>query len=348
MSDSTPDNLVQDVRGLQKIAYGFMGSKALFAALNLNVFGRLAEDPKNPKTLGELTLQTEAPRNLLRTLLTACVSLGLLIKDGESYRNSPAAQRYLDPESDSYFGDYYRFQIDRQVYPAFESLDAALRGKAVRGLYTDAFEDPQRAADFFRGQHSGSLGPAFVLARQVELEGRRTVLDVGGGNGTFSILLCRRFPRLTATILDFPRVIEVAKTYVDEAGLTGRIGFAPGEAVSDDWPRGQDVVLMSYLLSAVDQQHHLPLMRKAWNCLAPGGLLLVHDFAVNDNGEASLEAALWGLAMMIGNAGATNLSPDDLIAYGTETGFERVHVRPLIEGITSLLTCTKPGSAGLD
>ncbi len=55
-----------------------------------------------------------------------------------------------------------------------------------------------------------------------------------------------------------------------------------------------------------------------------------------------------GLAMMIGNAGATNLSPGGLIARGTETGFERVHVRPLIEGITSLLTCTKPGSAGLD
>ncbi len=89
-------------------------------------------------------------------------------------------------------------------------------------------------------------------------------------------------------------------------------------------------------------------MRKAWNCLAPGGLLLVHDFAVNDNGEASLEAALWGLATMIGNAGATNLSEGGLIAYGTETGFERVQVRPLIEGITSLLTCTKPGLAGLD
>ena len=187
-----------------------------------------------------------------------------------------------------------------------------------------------------------------MLARQAGLEGRRTVLDVGGGSGAFSIMLCNRFPRLTATILDFPKVIEVAKTYVDEAGLSGRIGFATGEAVSDDWPRGQDVVLMSYLLSAVDQQHHLPLMRKAWNCLTPGGLLLVHDFAVNDNGEASLEAALWGLAMMIGNAGATNLSPGDLIAYGTEAGFERVHVRPLIEGITSLLTCTKPGSAGLD
>ena len=86
MSGSTPDNLVQDVRDLQEIAYGFMGSKALFAALNLNVFGRLAE---GPKTLGELTLQTGTPRNLLRTLLTACVSLGLLFKDGESYRNSP-------------------------------------------------------------------------------------------------------------------------------------------------------------------------------------------------------------------------------------------------------------------
>ena len=92
---------VEDVQGLQRIAYGFMGSKGLFVALNLNLFGLVADAPKG---LNELAEQTEVSPNLLRILLTACVSVGLLIKDGDAYGNSPVAQRYLVPESSSYFG----------------------------------------------------------------------------------------------------------------------------------------------------------------------------------------------------------------------------------------------------
>lgn len=57
------------------------------------------------------------------TLLTACVSLGLLEESDGHYRNTPASQTYLVRTAPMYFGDYYRFQIDRQVYPAFAHLD---------------------------------------------------------------------------------------------------------------------------------------------------------------------------------------------------------------------------------
>ncbi len=329
---------VEDVQGLQRIAYGFMGSKGLFVALNLNLFGLVADAPKG---LNELAEQTEVSPNLLRIVLTACVSVGLLIKDGDAYGNSPAAQRYLVPESSSYFGDYYRFQIDRQVYPGLVTLDGALRGKAVRGLYAGGFDNPERAADFFRGQHSGSLGPAFVLAREVDLQGRRSLLDVGGGSGAFSIMLCQRFPQLSATILDFPGVGPISEGFVADAGLADRIQFSEGDALTTDWPGEQDVVLMSYLLSAVHEREHGRLWRKAWSCLDLGGLLLVHDFVVNDEGTGPVEAALWGLAMMIGNTGATNLSPTRLVEQAKQAGFQTPEVRPLIEGITSLLTCSK-------
>ena len=57
------------------------------------------------------------------TLLTACVSLGLLEESDGHYRNTPASQTYSVRTAPMYFGDYYRFQIDRQVYPAFTHLD---------------------------------------------------------------------------------------------------------------------------------------------------------------------------------------------------------------------------------
>jgi 2-hydroxy-4-(methylsulfanyl)butanoate S-methyltransferase len=83
---------ITDVREISSIAYGFMASKALFAALNIDLFGRLSGRAKPLYALVEET--GIAPTRLL-TLLTACVSLGLLERRDDSYVNAPASQAYL-------------------------------------------------------------------------------------------------------------------------------------------------------------------------------------------------------------------------------------------------------------
>jgi len=156
---------IQDVREISRIAYGFMASKALFAALNLDLFGRLAN---GPRSLDELARETATAPGRLGKLLTACVSLGLVEKrDADRYANAPASQAYLVRSAPAYFGDYYRFQIDRQVYPLFEHLDDALRGG--RREFYRLMADPTEAEYFSRAQHSGSLGPAHVAAKLIDL-----------------------------------------------------------------------------------------------------------------------------------------------------------------------------------
>ncbi len=71
---------ITDVRDISHIAYGFMASKALFAALNLDIFGLLS---KNPQTLEQLSQASDVAPNRLLTLVTACVSCGLITKEGE-------------------------------------------------------------------------------------------------------------------------------------------------------------------------------------------------------------------------------------------------------------------------
>jgi hypothetical protein len=73
---------VTDVRDISKLAYGFMASKALFVALEIDVFGRLAG---GAKTIAELASETGIVASRLRILLTACVSVGLLSKSGDGF-----------------------------------------------------------------------------------------------------------------------------------------------------------------------------------------------------------------------------------------------------------------------
>ncbi len=76
-----------DVRQISSIAYGFIASKTLFAALNLDLFSRLSP---GGKTITELAGEMGIPQHRLLTLLTACASLGLI---SQGQVDTPMRQR---------------------------------------------------------------------------------------------------------------------------------------------------------------------------------------------------------------------------------------------------------------
>ena len=327
---------VDDVRDISRIAYGFMASKVLFAALDLDLFGLLAARPKDG---AELAADTGLQPSRLEILLTACVSLGLVVKRNETYANAPASQTYLVRGAPSYFGDYYRFQIDRQIYPAFARLADAVRGE--RAEFYRLMDNPAEALSFSRGQHAGSLGPAAVLARTIDLRGSRRLLDVGGGSGAFSITLCQRFSDLTATILDHPSVQPAAGMFIREAAMEERIRFIPGDALTTEWPDRQDVVLLSYLLSAVSAQGIDQLLARAFAALTPGGRIVLHDFMVDDDGCGPTTAALWLVNALLIDPDVARLSPKLLEAHLRARGFEEIGNVEVIPGITRTVTAVK-------
>src|SRR2546430_15158795 len=97
-----PEELI-DVRQISRIAYGFMGSKALFAALDLGLFDIIAAQPA---TLDQISEKMAVAKNRMGTLLSAVVGLGLLVRGEKSYTNAPATQRSLGRVIDAFRGTF--------------------------------------------------------------------------------------------------------------------------------------------------------------------------------------------------------------------------------------------------
>lgn len=329
-----------DIRDISRIAYGFIASKALFAALELDLFSRLLE----PKTIDAVARESGIPAHRVKTLLTTLTALGLIVRDDDRFHNSPASERYLTRSSPASFGEYYRLQINRQLYPAMEHLDARLAGDPgnlasdMEGL----MRDPAEAEVFSVAQHAASLGPAIRLAKMIDLHGSRTLLDVAGGSGAFSITLCRHYPELAATIIDFPNVIQVARLFIADAGLSERIELAGGNALDTDWPGNQDVVLVSYLLSAVQEDDIPTLLAKAYRSLRPGGLLIIHDFMLDDDEQGPALAAQWFLLNLALQPDSGSFSAATLSVLLAEQGFISISSQTLIPQITKIVVGSKP------
>jgi SAM-dependent methyltransferase len=331
-----------DVREISKLAYGFMASKALFSALNLELFGHISKGARSVETLSTVT---GVPPHRLETLIAALVSCGALTRNGSAICNAPATQTYLVPGAPAYFGDYYRFQIGGQIYGIMEHLDAGLRGNETALAHqrmSGWLSDPQRADDFSRAQHAGSLGPAIMMSKRLDLSEARNLLDVAGGTGAYSIVFCQRNAALQATILDFPTVIDVARRYVDKAGLCDRISLLAGDARETDWPDKQDVVLMSYLLSAVDGSAFKPLLERAFAALRPSGRLIIHDFMLDDSRSGPSSAALFFLHYLAYAPDAISFTVGELAPIVTAAGFTSIEQGVMIPEITMMIVARKP------
>ena len=334
---------VETAEELSTIAFSFMASKALFAGLHIDLFTELADGPKTPQQLSEAT---GVPVNRIVMLTTALASIGILTwADDTRLQNSPAAESFLSSRSKYDFGDYLRYQIDQQMYPFLLQLNAVMNDDLsddAIASYRHWMADEEQASVYSESQHSGSLGPGRTLARLVDLSGATNLLDVGGGTGAMTISLCKAYQDLHSTIIDFPNVAEIGWRFIAEAGLVDRVRYIPGNAVEVAWPGNQDAILMSYLLSGVPGGAVETLLGNAFNALAPGGKLLIHDFMVEEDRSGPPLAALWQLQHMAFTPEARSLSVGWLIRTGDKIGFHTSEGQSLIPAMTKLVVLEKP------
>ena len=336
------ERLVETAEDVSRLAFGFMASKALFAALHVDIFSQLAD---GPKTAMALASKTGVPVNRITTLMTALTTIGLVDREEESYFNGPGAATFLVRGAQHDFGDYLRYQIDRQMYPFLtqlnEVLDGTLNADAVDS-YQHWMSDPDQAVLYSEAQHAGSLGPGRTLARLIDLTGCHNLLDIGGGTGAMTIRLLETFPDLVSTIIDFPNVAEIGWRFITEAGMVDRVRYIPADALTAEWPTEQDAILMSYLFSGVPGAELPRLVQQAYDCLAPGGHFIVHDFMVEDDRTGPPMAALWQLQHMAFTPDARSVTPGWLKSRMLEVGFTVPRDEEMVPGMTRLIHARRP------
>ncbi|PRC49425.1 methyltransferase type 12, partial [Mycobacterium sp. ITM-2017-0098] len=125
----------------------------------------------------------------------------------------------------------------------------------------------------------------------------RSLLDIGGGHGWYSAQLCRRYPRLTATVFDLPGSAAIGREIIAGAGMADRVVHRDGDATTDDLGTGYDAVLCFNLLHHMTAEQTVHLFGRIHTALAPGGTLAVMDAFAEPGRRTSAQANVLGLFM---------------------------------------------------
>jgi SAM-dependent methyltransferase len=328
-----------DSSRLQRLARAYTESATLYAALDLRLFSHVAGGADSVDKLA--AAMDILPLNAER-LVTACLAMGLLrLADGR-LANAADAERYLVEGAPGYAAAWMSFT--RPTVADWFRLTERLRSKAPpellgrQGELTVAEARAYHAATFSVGRGAGRR-----FARQVDLSGRRRLLDLGGGSGAYSIAAVEAYPGLEAVVLDLPPVVEVARDYLAEAGVADRVTAQAGDFTRDPLPADVDAVVMASNLPLYDEGVIARVIARAHQALLPGGEMHLVGEMLADDRSGPLDAAMWGLAEALSGSGGKAHTIAQCRGYFAAAGFGQITDQVFVAGILHRVSGIKAG-----
>ncbi len=184
--------------------------------------------------------------------------------------------------------------------------------------------------------HHNALPLAGRIAELLDLSGAHSLLDLGGGPGTYALAFAEREPGLKVTILDAPYALEVAARNVAEAGLGDRVLLRTGDFMKDDIGGNYDVVWGSHIIHSYGEDDNRRLMQKIRRALARGGRVVLHDFFLDGSRTSPPDAALFALNMLVATGDGRSYATSEAQGWLEAAGFSQFR-RVCLDGPSSLL-----------
>jgi hypothetical protein len=327
-----------DTTRLQRLVHSYRDAAALMAAVELGLFTRVA---RGADTEAALASALDLTATNAERLVTACVALGLLVRDGDRVRNAPDVARFLVEGEPSYAGAWMLFS--KPDWNEWGRLGTHLRRRdtVVLGKYAEGFT-VERARAYHEATYAIGMGAARRFVRQVDLAKRRQILDLGGGSGCYCIVAAQQHPALRAIVVDLPPVVEVTREFIAAHGLSDRVRAQAGDFTRDPLPPGADVVIMASNLPQYSREIIQAVIDRAFTALVPGGEMHLIGEMLDAARTGPRDPALWGLAEALWGSTGRAHSVDECLAYFARAGFRDVAAHEFVPGVLTRVTGTRP------
>jgi SAM-dependent methyltransferase len=300
--------------------------RVILTALELNLFTAL---DRKTLSIAALAKRLKASRRGLDILCRNLASVGLLLRHGDRYRNGPLAATQLNQRHPAHRHGY--LNLIRDQWNDWSQLTRVVRrGRPVDHEDPD---DPEYRRSFTWAMHHRSLEVAPRVAAQINLKNVETLLDLGGGPGTYALAFLERNRQLRAIVCDRAPALEVAREIAASLKHGRRLSYLPLDFMTKPIPGRYDVIWFSNVLHIYSPEENQQLFRRIRQVLNPGGRLLIQDaFLLDRNGLYPLETNLFAVTMLLFTKTGNTYSVREASAWLRRAGFKRIQQIPVKPG----------------
>ena len=320
-----------------RMTQGFMESRILLSAAELNVFSILRKAPLSAREVAE---RTGGDVRALSAVLDAVAAMGLLMKREDKYRCDDAIASLLAEDAPASVLPMVRHMAS--LWPRWSRLTDVAKGIPVRDDEFDFSRDEEEMRAFIGAMHAIGAPLAKRIVASIDPGASSALLDVGGGSGTYTIAFLRAVPAMKATLFDLPEVIEMARERLNQEGLLDRVRLVAGSFYDDEFPGGHDLVLISAIIHSNSPEENLDLYKKAFRSLEPGGRILIRDHVMEPDRVRPRAGAIFAINMLVGTPGGGTYTYEEIEAGLKMAGFSRIRLLRQGEQMDAVVEAFKP------
>lgn len=303
---------------LRILIHGTTAFELLRTALEFGLFEHL--ETTDGMDVDEVAAVIGVESQPARVLLLGLASLRLLENRKGKYVNSEMTRHKLLRSSSRFLGPLIDIQSEI-INPSLTDLSESIRRNTNVGLrrmsgpgdtlYERLTAHPDLQKIFYANMGDASHKAFTQLLDLYDFTAVRHAIDVGGGDGTNSIELARRYPKLQVTVFDQETVTQLAAGRIQDLDLQQRVHFHAGDLFIDPLPKDADAILYFHIFEIWSLERNTELLRKCYAALPAGGVCLVYNFVSNNEGTGSLSAGLVSPYFL-------NLASGEGMAYSVE------------------------------
>ena len=342
-TESMPSELPPQA-ALYHLATGHYVSQALCLAAKLGIADLLNDGPRHAKDLAAAT-GTHAPslNRVMRLLANAGVfeeqengsftltALGECLREGV-----PGSVRAM-----------VMLYAGARIHNAWQELEycvqtgnSVLRRRGLDNVFQDPARSPEDNATFDAAMADLTRLTAVAVVAAYDFAPFRTVVDVGGGNGTLLIGILKANPHLHGMVFDQPHAVGRAQNQIATSGLAERC-----EAVSGDFfkevPVGADAYLLKHVILDWDDDRAVTILTNCHRAMGGNGRLLIVEGVYPpriDQSFASRRALTSDVNMLVNTGGRWRSEAEFRTLYDA-AGFTLLRIVPtqvevmVIEGV---------------
>lgn len=326
--------VLQDIMGL---ARSFMECRIFLTAAQIDLFTLLAPAPLSAQ---EVTARIGADIRGVTILLDALSAMGLLDKREEVYQCGPSLSRFLSAGAPESVLPMVLHMAG--LWRRWSSLTDIVQGVQVPDQVPSSFRDPDELRAFIGAMDVIARPLASRIAVDVHPGRSRSLLDVGGASGTYTIAFLNSAPRMKATLFDRPEVIEIARQHLGKAGVLDRVNLVAGDFYRDQLPAGHDLAFLSAIIHQNSPNQNLGLFRNVFESLEQGGRVVIRDHVMKPDRTQPKEGALFAVNMLVSTTGGKTYTYDEIKTGLERAGFTKVHLVRKGEHMDGLVEAFKP------
>ena len=312
---------------ITKLTTGLWQFRVLVAGLKLDIFSVVSK----PRTVKDIAKKLKIKADPAERLLNALVAMELLEKKGNSYFNTPVAEKFLVKDSPDYFGDFVL--MFEESDESWKKLDQAIiKNAPVIVGHRDRF----RTKGFTRAMHNNAQAPAKALSGLIDFSDKKHLLDIGAGSGAFSIILTNKFESLKATIIELPSVCQTAKEYVKKDGDLEKINLIKGDYFKVEYPP-HDIALFGQIFHSNSPAQNKDLLKKVYEKLEDSGLVIITEFLLDKDKTGPLFPALFSLNMLKQLKDGRSYTFSEIKKWLENIGFKNIKKKRLVGPHTAII-----------